>query len=292
MISFAFLRPLIIGASKRRYNNEPVLYHIEPCTDPNCYGWDRSSPTDVPLGHYMNLERLRSTTFTSRTLSSNTNPYEPSMVTTRTDCLSFLSSRASSHMPLVHASVSRIGMLEREGTIGNSRIQPPTRSVIEEETRRPCRRSNTTVIVSRVKSSHRKTTFSDISLDDLSNGRTPTSHRNRIQVTRVHSLPSNPIPFALDDDTNTKCTPQFPTIKSESSPKPNRSQRTLQKFRSKSLRTSAKGSIRVERVPLQQRQTRREQFTPLSLISTETQKRTISQHSTIRVERIPRTKTA
>ena len=310
--SYTSPRPLAALASEYKNHNKPVLYHIEPCFDPDCRGWDRSSPSDVPLGHYMNLERLRSGTLTSQTLHSSISLSEMTIPTTRTDCFSGILSNTSSHVPSVHVSVSRVSLIDREGIIGNPRIQPPTRQIIEKENDLPRRRrANTSVIISRIKSSSHKTRISPVkSLDLLSIDRTSVFSRDNVRVSRVHSLPSNTkcrtSEMAFSDSADSTAVTPIPresgqilrlnyllspltTIESEPDPKIHRRGTTFRVLRSKSSRISSENPIRVERIPT--RKLRRRYSTRLSLIDTETQKQTINRHSTVHVKRISRTET-
>ena len=274
VISFGSSRPLVAVGSQYRNDNKPVLYHIEPCFDPECRGWDRSSPSDIPLGHYMNLERVLS------------------MSMSRRDWSSFVSSRTDSHVPLVHASVSRVSMIEREGTFGNARIKPPMREVINKQNNISHRRRvNTGVIVSRIRSYHNQKMSPDISRDHFSTGEYPPI-RDHVKVIRVHSawldtprqsILNQPLQYTFTDNEESKAILSLSINSGHSS---------HFDYLLSSKRISAKNSIRVDRISRRKEKDKRQHSNSLSSITTSKQKRKTNRHGATRVKRISRTKTA
>jgi hypothetical protein len=195
-------------------NGKPILYHIEQCSDPDCYLPDRasslgiSSPPylnyfagntpDTPISGYINIEKLSSITETNRILSPRNSE--------RNHRFSFSSLNPSSHIPLVPVSVSKIRMNNREDTIGNPFIKPPNREEDDEQIHVLSNQLKTTnnVRVSRIKSANRRKISADIELNKIDTNGTS------VQVTRVRSsslnVPHEPSlnesrPPKLDDTT-------------------------------------------------------------------------------------------
>lgn len=246
----------------------------------------------------MNLKRRRSDMLTNRTLPSTLSLNEMSISTSDTDGFSLKSFSINSRTPSAHVSVSRITMIEREGTIGNARIQPPTRQIIDKENDLPHRRrGNTSVIVSRIRSSSHRKKISPISA--LSIDTTSDINKDHVRVNRVHSL-SSKMAFSDTADAemitpirkeNDRMVSPVSAIESEPVSKSNRRGITFERLRSKSSRISTENSIHVERIPRHKRQIQRRYSTRLSPINAETQKNTISQHTTVHVKRLSRTET-
>lgn len=257
-----------------------MLYHIEPCFDPECRGWDRLSRSDIPLGHYRNLARISSETLTNRVLNSSVNPSEMNRSIFLRDYPSFLSFSASSHAPLVHVSVSRVSLIERDAIIGNARIQPPPGQAIDKQNDRPRhRKGNNSVLVSRIRSFHKQKISPDIV-------------RDRVKVTHVHSMSANTLSQSIlthpSESTFLDHEPsQAISISSANSRNSSHlndrllsSNEMNQIERPISARISAKNPVRVHRIS-------RRDSNASSVINPTKQKRKI-----IRVKRISRTKTA
>ncbi len=320
MFSYSPLGGLACGNT----NDKPILYHIEQCSDSDCYWHNRASllgmsappylnyltdnTRDAPIGGYINIERLSSYTKTNRMLFPRNSERTLTISDLRNHRFSFSSLNPSSHIPLVH--VSKIRMNDREGTIGNPFIKPPTREEDEEQIHVSNHELKTTNIerVSCIKYTKKRNISADILLNEIGTNGTTARNRDNVQVTRVRSsslnvlyqpsLNESTLPkldvttIYLDDREKSKYNSNDLELyrmstKSEPSSQINQIEITPDTLQPNPAVTSANSHIRVDRVSTRKART----SASLSSIVGMIRKKKTNHCNVTRVKRIPRKNT-
>jgi hypothetical protein len=268
---------------------------------------------DAPIGGYINIERLSSITQTNRILRSTNSERTLTIPDFRNHRFSFSSSNHSSQIPLAHVSVAKIRMNDREGTIGNPFIKPPTREEDEEQSRVSSQlKTANNVRVSRIKSTAKQQASVGIELSRMGTSGTSARSKDHVEVTRVRSFSLNvPCQSSLDElppsklDNTTIYLDDFeeskynsnhlelhclPT-KSEPSSQVNQVKITSDTLQPYPSLTSANSRIRVDRISTGKHQTRTRDSAHLSFIVGVIRKKKTNHCNVTRVKRIPRKNT-
>jgi hypothetical protein len=275
---------------------------------------------DAPIGGYINIERLSSITQTNRILRSTNSERTLTIPDFRNHRFSFSSSNHSSQIPLAHVSVAKIRMNDREGTIGNPFIKPPTREEDEEQSRVSSQlKTANNVRVSRIKSTAKQQASVGIALSRIGTSETSARSKDHVEVTRVRSFSLNvpcqssldelPTP-KLDDTTIYLDELEEPksisnpskynsndlelhclSTKSEPSSQVNQVKITSDTSQTNPSLTSANGRIRVDRISTGKHQTRTRGSAHLSFIVGVIRKKKTNHCNVTRVKRIPRKNT-
>lgn len=268
---------------------------------------------DETLSSYVNTERLSSITQPNlRALRLSKTESNTTTSDFRDRCFSLSSSNHSSTKPIIPISVSRIKKNDKEPTVGNPHIRPPTRQAHEETDNRSYEiKTSGAVKVTRIKSTEKQTTSARTMLDSA---RTNDRRGSNVQVTRVHSVPSNmKCISSLDestlsvfedtihlDDSNeskqvsdlTRQPYQLTAEKRDVSSAVTVTEILPNTLKSKSSVASATNHTRVQRIETKKPKKKARNSVSLSLVVEEIQKKKINQHNGVQVEHISRKNTA